>query len=73
MSDPIDQLNATWPLGAEAQAFLESLPAAEGRKLAQAVLDARESQARKVESALDGAISFVPAPLRRQARKLLFS
>lgn len=66
-------LNQRLALDADAQALLHALPEAECEQLCANVLAAEVAQGERVNQAIEGAVGFVPAPLRRRVRKLLFA
>lgn len=67
-----EALQQRLPLTDGALALLQELPAKEREKLCANVLAAESEQGEKVNQAIEGAVRFVPAPLRRRVRKLLF-
>ena len=71
MSDSISTLKAKG-LPADALAFLESLPADQGNRLADAVLAALATKDTRVEKAMNNALNVVPGPFRRPVKKMLF-
>ncbi len=71
MSDSISSLRAKG-LPADALAFIESLPAEQADKLAQAVLAALQTKDNRVEKAMNNALNVVPGPFRRPVKKMLF-
>lgn len=72
MADALAQLQSRLPLDKDAVAFLKMLPAQQQGVLVRAITAAQDTQQQRLEKALDGAIGFIPAPLRGRARKLLF-
>lgn len=58
------------PLDDDARAFIDSLPDAEQAKLDALIAAAAVNQRAALETALDGAVGMVPAPLRKRVRKL---
>ncbi len=71
MSDSISTLKSKG-LPAEAMAFIESLPADQGNRLADAVLAALATKDTRVEKAMNNALNVVPGPFRRPVKKMLF-
>ncbi|EKF73821.1 hypothetical protein A11A3_11448 [Alcanivorax hongdengensis A-11-3] len=71
MSDSIQSLKNKG-LPADALAFIESLPAEQASKLADAVLAAMQTKDRRVEKAMNNALNVVPGPFRRPVKKMLF-
>ncbi len=67
-----DTLKQRLPLNEDAMTLLHSLPKKEREKLCANVLSAEKEQGERVDQAIEGAVRFVPAPLRRRVRKLLF-
>lgn len=59
-------------LADDALAVLYALPTAACEQLCANVLAAEAAQDERVNQAIEGAVGFVPAPLRRRVRKLLF-
>ena len=52
--------------------LLNGLSAGDQKKLCANVLAAESEQGERVNQAIEGAVRFWPAPLRRRVRKLLF-
>ncbi len=71
MSDSISTLKSKG-LPAEAMAFIESLPADQGSRLADAILAALATKDTRVEKAMNNALNVVPGPFRRPVKKMLF-
>lgn len=67
-----DTLQQRLSLGEDAMALLHKLPEKEREMLCANVLSAEKEQEERVNQAIEGAVRFVPAPLRRRVRKLLF-
>lgn len=71
-SPHFDTLRERLTLGEDALALLHALPQTECEQLCANVLAAEAEQGKRVNQAIEGAVGFVPAPLRRRVRKLLF-
>lgn len=71
MAEELEAVHERLPLDQTATAFLEALPAAKRKTLCRQILDAAEAEHQRLNRALEDASAFVPAPLRRRARKLL--
>lgn len=59
-------------MSGDAYALLDGLSNGDREKLCANVLAAEARQGEHVNQAIEGAVRFVPAPLRRRVRKLLF-
>ncbi len=70
MARPKETERDSLPLNDSARAFIDDLPAAERQKLDALIAAAAANQRAALETALDGAVGMVPAPLRKRVRKL---
>jgi len=71
-NDNFELLKQRLALPDESLELLDALSKNHREKLCANVLAAETSQGETVNQAIEGAVRFVPAPLRRRVRKLLF-
>lgn len=70
--DPITRLSRTLKVAPGEFAVLRSYPDEQLSVLAGAVERAVTVQREEIDASLEGALGFIPRPLRGRARKLLF-